>query len=55
MKVISKSIKIEEAIAEQQGVIYLNNQKIRTQLFDLGREFLQRIEPSLSFDRGEQL
>jgi len=45
--VLSKSIKIEEAIAQQQGVITLQKGKVKDEIIQIGEELLSRLEPAL--------
>lgn len=45
MSVLSKSIRIEEAIARQNGIITLQKCRVKDEIIQIGEELLERIEP----------
>ena len=42
---LSKSIRIEEAIARQNGIITLQKCRVKDEIIQIGEELLERIEP----------
>ena len=50
--VLSKSIKIEEAIAQKNGLITLTRGKVKDEIITIGEELIQRLEPVQSGVEG---
>lgn len=50
--VLSKSIKIEEAIANQSGIVTLQKCKVKDEIIRIGEEFLGRLQDNTAIRQG---